>query len=1266
MKLFVSADSLRNWAEKLEARSVLPHLLRRLVLSTATGITELDFPAYESIQRPGFDGVVFCAEGNAWLPSGRSVWELSTEDGVRGKAQSDFDKRTIHAHTKLAKEEQERSFFVFLTPRRFNQKADWAAEQLKSPDCHWRGVRAYDADDLEQWVESAPAGIQAWLGRKIGLRPDGVVDLSDYWSSISTVTEFSLTPEVFIAGRTKVVVQIEDWISREPSLLALIARSPMEVIDVFAATVAAMSPERREQVEASSVIVQDHISWQAIVESISPSFLVIDPAVELESGEIAKAIRVGHRILMAAAPNLLAENRDGEMPRASQFELAGALQKSGYSRGRSEQLSHSSGGSISILKHRLAPSKTKRYPAWATDVSSEAITASLLLGGWKDEPADVEMFAEISGRPYAECQIDIQRMASGRDPLLMHAANKWRLISKDFAWSLFEDRVSSAAIKRFERLAIEILADDDPRFQLPEKERLYANIHGHVPKFSATLKQHVAETLAFLGAFASRLIVSSSIDIEASVNRIVTSVLDSTVTWHRWASLGSRLPLLAEASPASFLRAVREDLQKAEPELVKLFQEEEDSMFGRCNHSGLLWALEELAWPFEHVADVIRALLQLVQRDIGEKKWGNRPVGSIDEILSYWMPQTTADVSERIKLLDLMLRADSETGWSVLLSLLPSQAGGVSMPTHKARWRDWANEWVAGASRQESMTFITATAERIIRNAGQNTDRWCNLLEHLGQFPYTTRVQFMKSIHELADSDIADAERRRVSEILSKQINQHRHFQDADWSIPEDVLDELQVVLDKLKPRSAVLRHAWLFEQWPDRFFDRKGSVEENDKALEIARTEAIREILSEKGFSGIEQLSEVADSAYTVGWSLANATDNQFFDKMIPAKIGGQTKERDFAGGYIWKRYWPDDWEWIDSAMAQCDDDRTAVNLLLALRFHPNVWDRAAERGDCVNDIYWKECRAFNPQLELNEVCRAVDILLACFRPADAINVLSSALHNKLHIESDLLCQSLEGLLHLPKAESERQIQRMDSYHIQEIIAELQGRTDIANERMIQIEWHFIRLLDDHSRHSPKTLHQHLSRSPEFFHEVLSACFRSRNETDRERDEPTAHAKYMAEHAFHLLHDWNHTPGTQENNAIDEQQLQAWCSKARELAIASGRIEDCDVQIGEMLARCSFDDADGAWPCRAIRNVIEGIATDSICSGLSRGIHHSRSVTWRSEGGTQERDLSARYRDLANKVRFDSSTSARVLDSVADSYDRESKWWDERERWEH
>ena len=389
-------------------------------------------------------------------------------------------------------------------------------------------------------------------------------------------------------------------------------------------------------------------------------------------------------------------------------------------------------------------------------------------------------------------------------------------------------------------------------------------------------------------------------------------------------------------------------------------------------------------------------------------------------------------------------------------------------------------------------------------------------------------------------------------------------------------------------------------------------AVEESDKALDVARTKAIHEILAEEGFNGIELLSEVAESPHTVGWSLANATNDQYFDSIIPLKIGGQPNSRNFAGGFIWKRYWQDNWEWIDNALHQCIDERTAVNLLLALRFHPNVWARAVERGDCVRDTYWKECQAFNPQLELEAVSLAVNNLLVYSRPVDAIVVLSFAIHDKLHVASDLLCRSLEALLRLPKADSGRQIHQMDRYHIQEVIAELHLREDVATDRLILIEWHFIHLLDAHSQYSPKTLHKHLAHSPDFFHEVLSACSRSRNITEVEREAVTDHDKYMAEHAFHLLRDWNYIPGTQDDGSIDEQELNDWCLKAREFAIASGRIEVCDVQIGEMLSRCPRQDDDGSWPCQAIRRVIETIASDSIASGLHCGISNSRGLAWR------------------------------------------------------
>lgn len=94
MNYFVKAEDIRRWAERTEARSVLPHLLRRLVWGTADGITELDFPANESVLRSGFDGVVVCSTGNAWVPNGRSVWEVSVEKDVKGKADRAFQDRT--------------------------------------------------------------------------------------------------------------------------------------------------------------------------------------------------------------------------------------------------------------------------------------------------------------------------------------------------------------------------------------------------------------------------------------------------------------------------------------------------------------------------------------------------------------------------------------------------------------------------------------------------------------------------------------------------------------------------------------------------------------------------------------------------------------------------------------------------------------------------------------------------------------------------------------------------------------------------------------------------------------------------------------------------------------------------------------------------------------------------------------------------------------------------------------------------------------------
>jgi hypothetical protein len=72
----VSAKDIERWAAAHDAQGELPRLVRRLAMQ-AGSITAIAFPAGESVSRPGWDGQLLGEDGDAWVPAGRSLRELS-------------------------------------------------------------------------------------------------------------------------------------------------------------------------------------------------------------------------------------------------------------------------------------------------------------------------------------------------------------------------------------------------------------------------------------------------------------------------------------------------------------------------------------------------------------------------------------------------------------------------------------------------------------------------------------------------------------------------------------------------------------------------------------------------------------------------------------------------------------------------------------------------------------------------------------------------------------------------------------------------------------------------------------------------------------------------------------------------------------------------------------------------------------------------------------------------------------------------------------
>src|SRR3546814_12276876 len=84
--------------------------------------------------------------------------------------------------------------FVFVTAQNWQGKEAWVAKQRSLGQ--WRDVRAYDAVDLEQWLERS-ATTQLWFARELGRSLDGIVPVAECWRRWTESTSPKLSPLLF-------------------------------------------------------------------------------------------------------------------------------------------------------------------------------------------------------------------------------------------------------------------------------------------------------------------------------------------------------------------------------------------------------------------------------------------------------------------------------------------------------------------------------------------------------------------------------------------------------------------------------------------------------------------------------------------------------------------------------------------------------------------------------------------------------------------------------------------------------------------------------------------------------------------------------------------------------------------------------------------------------------------------------------------------------------------------------------------------------------
>lgn len=1265
--LGIKARDIEAWADRnISTRSRLAVFLRTLVNSTGRALQMVDFPGNDDAERPGWDGKVECKQGIPWIPEGASGWEFGTNQDPKSKADGDFAKSvkaTPHSERVV-------TTFVFVTPRHWPGKSAWIADKQKV--CKWRAVRAYDSSDIEQWLEQSISA-QAWFAQETGIPHRGVRTLDQCWADWSNVSEDPLPTDLFAPAieqaKKALVSRLSSPLERPIVITADSSEEALAFLARFFDTVS----------DASVAAFRDRVlvfDEPGVVRELSKGtdgFVAIahTPEVERELAPLMKSVRS----IVVLPRNAANVEPDASLEPLSETQFRSALESNGYSRDEIGRLASESGRSLTVLRRRLAMSPSIQTPAWAANVKiAGSLVPFLWAGAWNStKTADQEVVNLMANvNDYDVLERDFQQLAALNDPPVWSVGEYRGISSKIDLLFAIANAITRADLERFFDVAHIVLGEDDPSLDLPEDQRWAAAIYGKSREFSGGLRRSIAETLVLLSVHGAHLFLARlGFDCEVRAQRLVRELL-TPLTTRRLEANDGNLTAYAEAAPGEFLSIVEDDLKSATPETYGLLRPTGSGLFGSCVRTGLLWALEGLAWSPSTMHRVALILAQLSQIEITDN-WINRPINSLQAIFRAWMPQTAAPLDVRIKVLRQLGRRYPMVAWKICVrELRPGHDTGDY--SHKPAWRNDGYGFGEPVSTWGPiMSFKRDVAEMVINWPSEyRQEMLCDLVNCLLGFSPAHQTMVWRIIGTWSER-ASDEDKASLREHIRRSLLSRARKPKAQEETFAALSREAKIVCAKLEPSDIREKHAWLFrEQWvqesADEIEDSDHDFQKRDERITSLRAAALSELLSACGIADVVAFTDRGNAAGTAGFILARQLLNPsqvgvaIVEALKPSPASMTASRRMLMSGLIegvsdpMTRH-----DLLKSLRSQLDDD-AFVRVLLSAPFRRETWELVDALDEGPRNLYWKEASPNWIRDPKEEMVEAIERLLDARRPRAAF----SAAHMELSsLDPELLLRLMTAVGQ--ESDEPAEHYRLDEYYVEQAFKRIDQSTEIALERKASLEYMYLSVLAKprmrHGSYGIPNLETYIAQHPEFYvHAIVHTFKRSDNGTDPiEYSVSKEQGARLAEQGYRFLDALETIPGRDDSGEIQAAGLAAWVNTVRGACENLGRLNIADVKIGELLAHAPAD-SEGVWPCEAVRDVLEELHSSDMVHGARIGRFNLRGVHWRGPSGDQEREIAAGYREWAEAVQYSHPfVSSELLMEMAYGYERDARREDTR-----
>ncbi|MBC7343942.1 MAG: hypothetical protein H5U03_00645 [Clostridia bacterium] len=506
MLTLITENQLDEWvrANARKAQGLIVELIWRLVVASCPQASECRFPLPDSIGQHGPDGILDTPVGfEPFVPAGRSYWEIGTGSRARDKATSDYDNLTEAVPESIRRN----ATFVFVTPLsgwsdweytwKPKAQGDWLKEHREKGE--WKDVRIIDGTKLVDWLHRCPP-VELWLAQKISnLPPKGIETPEQRWRRLSSVSKPPLTPAVFLANRDEAIAKLKEVFDGAASCLKLTTHYPNQVADFVSAYVASLDSESRIKAAGRCLIVSDISAWNTLCTSYEGRNFILIAGAGLDiSGDIGvkllqQASKAGHAVVFGAPHGGVPDSVTVPLHMPLRHQVQEELTKAGYSEERARTLVQKSGGNLTSLIRLLQGVSVE--PEWAKWPEAADLAIALLIGAWSDKSeADRKAVEALVGSPYEQWIAKMRDVVLRSSTPLICREQQWKFVLRYEGWYALGSRLFDEHLERLRQVAISVLREKDPQFDLPKEERYAAQIYGKVLSHSHLLRNGLAES----------------------------------------------------------------------------------------------------------------------------------------------------------------------------------------------------------------------------------------------------------------------------------------------------------------------------------------------------------------------------------------------------------------------------------------------------------------------------------------------------------------------------------------------------------------------------------------------------------------------------------------------------------------------------------------------------------------------------------------------------------------------------------------------------